>query len=200
MVAGETNTLPAPSLSTILEGRAVYRWSMATAYVGLALLAVTLSLGAWQLLSGGRAPVSSDLRRDFGIWTALVSLAHVVVGLQVHMSSMVFYFFVRNGSGHWVPRIDAFGLSNWAGLVATLVLLVLLALSNDWSLRRLGRARWKALQRTAYAGAVLVVLHGAVYQLLERRPVAWVLVFALTVVAVAAVQGLGFRRYRAASR
>lgn len=183
----------------LLDGRAAYRWSMATAYVGLALFAVTLSIGAWQLTRTGRVPLSSDLRRDLGIWTALVSMAHVGVGLQVHMSSMVMYFFVRNASGWWLPRIDAFGLSNWAGLAATLLLVLLLSLSNDWSLRRLGRTRWKALQRCAYAGAVLVVLHGVVYQLLERRAVAWVLAFALTVVLVVVVQFIGFRRQQALS-
>lgn len=183
----------------LLEGRAEYRWSMATAYVGLALLAVTLSLGAWQLLSAGRAPVSSDLRRDFGIWAALLSLAHVAAGLQVHMKSMVLYFFVPSAGGLWLPRVDAFGLANWAGLAATLVLVLLLCLSNDWSLRRLGHIRWKALQRCAYAAAVLVVLHGAVYQLLERRQLAWVLVFGLIVVAMAVAQSWGFRRRRAHS-
>jgi methionine sulfoxide reductase heme-binding subunit len=183
----------------VFDGRSVFRWSMATAYVALVLLGITLSIGSWQLLRSGRSPLSSDLRRDVGIWTGLVSLAHVAVGLQVHMRSMVLYFFVPDSSGWWLPRVDAFGLGNWAGLLATLVLLLLLALSNDASLRRLGRTRWKALQRYSYAGAVLVVLHGVVYQVLERRALPWVLTFALVVMAVAVVQWAGYRRHRAAA-
>lgn len=183
----------------LLDGSAAYRWSMATAYVGLILLAMTLSVGVWQVIRAGRAPLSSDLRRDLGIWTAIVGLVHVGVGLQVHMGSMLLYFFVRNSSGAWMPRVDPFGLGNWAGLGAALVLMLLLCLSNDWSLRRLGRSRWKALQRGAYACAVLVVLHGVVYQLLERRVAAGVVIFALTVGTVLVLQFIGFRRQRALS-
>ena len=44
-----------------------------------------------------------------------------------------------------------FGLSNETGLIAALILLVLLATSNDASLRNLGLARWKSWQRWNYA-------------------------------------------------
>lgn len=180
----------------LLEGSAPFRWSMATAYVALALLAAAMCVGPWTALRRGRAPLSNDLRRDLGIWAGVVSLAHVAVGLQVHMGSMLLYFVIRSADGSWTLRRDAFGLANWVGLVSTCILLLLLALSNDWSLRRLGRQRWKAMQRSTYAAAILLVLHGAVYQLLERRHARWVLLFALVVVVVAVAQSLGFRRLR----
>ena len=40
------------------------RWSMATAYVGLALLGATLALGPLSVLRRRPNPVSTDLRRD----------------------------------------------------------------------------------------------------------------------------------------
>ena len=180
----------------VLDGKPAFRWSMATAYVALILLAITLSIGPWYALKLRRAPLSSDLRRDFGIWTGLISLAHVAIGLQAHMGSMLLYFFVGTADGRWTLRVDAFGLTNWVGLGATCVFVLLLALSNDWSLRRLGRKRWKSLQRYVYPSALFVVLHGVVYQVLEQRSSRWVLVFASTVVFVAVVQSLGYRQAR----
>ena len=180
----------------VLDGEPAFRWSMATAYVALVLLAITLCIGPWHALKLRRAPLSNDLRRDFGIWTGLISLAHVVIGLQVHMGSMLPYFFVSTTNGRWAVRVDAFGLTNWVGLTATCVFVLLLALSNDWSLRRLGRVRWKSLQRYVYPSALFVVLHGVVYQVLEQRSPRWVLVFASTVVFAVVVQALGYRQTR----
>ena len=48
------------------------RFSTATAYVGIGLLAVTLSLGPLNVLRRRPNPVSFNLRRDFGIWSAIV--------------------------------------------------------------------------------------------------------------------------------
>jgi len=44
--------------------RWIFRWSLATGYVGTALLTLTLSLGAWKILCGKSNPVSTDFRRD----------------------------------------------------------------------------------------------------------------------------------------
>src|SRR5262249_12457288 len=124
-----------------------FRLSMATAYVGLSLLGATLLIGPIRVLRGSTAPVvSNDLRRDVGIWAGIVSLSHVVIGLQVHLDSMVLYFFRQIGPDkHLTLRSDLFGLANYFGLVATLVVALLLSLSNDWSLRHLGAHHWKKL-------------------------------------------------------
>ena len=45
--------------------------SMGTAYTGAMLLGVTLVLGAIKVLRGEISPVSTDWRRDVGIWAAL---------------------------------------------------------------------------------------------------------------------------------
>ncbi len=42
-------------------------------------------------------------------------------------------------------------------------------LERRLALRRLGRQRWKALQRWSYAGALLTLAHGVVFQVIEKR-------------------------------
>ncbi len=172
----------------------VQRLSLATGYVGLALLAVTLVIGALDLLRGRPNPVSTDLRRDVGIWCGVISLAHVVLGLQVHMGNMLLYFFNRaKGAKHLLPRFDLFGFANYTGLIAALIIVLLLALSNDFSLRWLGRRRWKFLQRWNYAVIALVVLHSVAYQFMEERQLAYVILFGVSVVTILLIQVLGFR-------
>jgi sulfoxide reductase heme-binding subunit YedZ len=179
-------------------GFALRKWNLATGYVGLALLAVTLLVGPWNTLRGKPNPVSQDLRRDLGIWTAILALAHTWVGLQVHMQGQWrLYFTWPAAQSHPFPlRTDGFGLANWTGLGSTLVFVLLLALSNDLALRTLGTARWKALQRWNYAGALLLVVHAVIYQVMEKRALYVVAAFTLVVLVTAAAQAAGFRKRR----
>jgi DMSO/TMAO reductase YedYZ heme-binding membrane subunit len=87
-----------------------------------------------------------------------------------------------------------FGVANFAGLGAALLFLMLLAISNDLSVRTLGTRRWKSLQRWAYASFVLIAAHGTAYQLVEKRHLPWVLIFTSLMIAVATIQILGFFR------
>jgi len=177
---------------------AVARLSLGTAYAGLVYLALALMIGPVNLLRNQPNPVSSNLRRDIGIWAGIFGLVHTVLGLQVHFGGdFVRYFVHPDGAAGIVPiRYDAFGLANHTGLVAALVLLVLLALSNNVSLRRLGARRWKSAQRWAYVGAGLVLLHGLLYQLLERRTLALVVIFLSVVLVAAGIQALGISMRR----
>lgn len=59
------------------------RISIATAYVGLLWLCVTLILGPINILRGRPNPVSTYLRRDIGLWAAIVSTIHATLGLRV---------------------------------------------------------------------------------------------------------------------
>lgn len=173
------------------------RLSMATAYAGLALLCITLATGPWNVLRKRPNPVSTDLRRDIGIWAAILGLAHVVIGLQVHMrGDMWQYFFYPPAPQRLLPRFDSFGLANYTGLGLSLILAVLLALSNDASLRWLGRKRWKLAHRSVYIGFLLVVGHGALYQLMEKRRLPFVGLFVVLAVSVMIFQIAGFRRVR----
>lgn len=177
--------------------RTVFLLSMGSAYASLALLAGTLLLGPWNVVRGRPNPVSTHLRRDVGIWAALLATVHVVMGLQVHMQGHVEqYFLFPPGRGAVPLRYDAFGLVNWMGVAATVIALVLLAISNDLSLRRLGTGRWKRVQRWNYALFALVVVHGLGYQLTEGRPAPWVAAVAVAAAAVAAGQAAGWRARR----
>lgn len=169
--------------------------SMASGYVGLLVLSIVLVVGPWNVLWGRANPVSTDLRRDLGIWAGVLGLIHVVTGLQVHFRGrMWLYFLDPSGRPQHIPlRHDLFGLANLAGLGATLVLLMLLALSNDLSLRGLGARRWKSLQRWNYAYLALVIAHTAAYQVVTERARLFVAVSAVMVCAVIVAQMAGIR-------
>src|SRR2546423_14028785 len=62
-----------------------HRLSMASAYAGLIFLAASLSLGPWNVLRRLPNPISSDFRRDVGIWTGILALLHTAIGLSVHL-------------------------------------------------------------------------------------------------------------------
>jgi DMSO/TMAO reductase YedYZ heme-binding membrane subunit len=125
----------------------------------------------------------------------VLGIVHVIAGLQAHHpGKMWLYFLPPADATYTFPlRIDPFGLTNYAGLGATLILLLLLSLSNDASLRSLGASRWKSLQRWNYAGALLVAAHGTVYQILEKRAAGFIVAFAALVLLALAMQLAGFR-------
>jgi hypothetical protein len=94
--------------------------TVATGYVALGLLGVTLLIGPANLLLGRRNPVSSYLRRDVGTWAVVFSAIHVVFGFQVEGSLRVgdmLSYFVVDGS----PVTNSFGLGNWTGLAALVI-------------------------------------------------------------------------------
>jgi sulfoxide reductase heme-binding subunit YedZ len=167
--------------------------SLGLGYASLALLLLTLATGPWLVIAGQRVPVSTMFRRDVGIWAGVAGCLHVVFGLQSHHGGQIArYFFV-----HWpalTPDVSVFGVSNWIGAAATLVLLGLLMLSNNLSLRALGTRRWKLLQRFNYLLAALTVLHTFGYQSVGDRGQAAVLLSVGAVVTVVLLQLLGFRR------
>ena len=104
------------------------------------------------------------------------------------------YFLWPRGETHAFPlRADLFGFANYTGLASTLILIGLLALSNDLALRRLGTTRWKSLQRWNYAGFALMAAHGVVYQVMGKRVWPVALAFAAVLVTVLAVQIAGWR-------
>ena len=177
--------------------------TLATAYVGLGLVCLSLLIGPWYVLQGRRSPVSNAWRRDVGIWAAGISALHALVGLRVHFGGdWVRYFWFRAKDGaHRLPiRTDPIGWANYVGLAATLVVLLLLAISNDIALRRLGAVRWKSLQRLNYLGFGLIGIHGAIYQVLGRRPAPAVILLGLMLGLTVSLQLAGIlRRHRRAA-
>ena len=179
----------------------VFRWSMATAYVGLALLGATLVTGPLNILRRRPNPVSTDLRRDLGIWAGMLAVAHFLIGWQVHMKHRYLYWLEEvKGSTVLRPRTDLFGFANYTGLAAVLIALLLLALSNDYFLRTLGSDRWKRFQRWNYALFALVLLHGVAFQVIEKRKIPFVIALAVLVLTSIVLQQQGYRKRRAARR
>jgi sulfoxide reductase heme-binding subunit YedZ len=170
----------------------LFRFSMATAYPGMALLAATLFTGPLKVLRKQAIPVSDDLTRDLGIWAAIVSLIHVVFGLQMHMRGRMWLLFVTESLEFPFVRFDQFGAANYTGLIGTIIIVLLLALSNDLSLRKLGTKKWKQLQRWNYGLFLLIVVHGVIYQILEKRVQPYPYLFASIGVVILIVQLTGF--------
>jgi sulfoxide reductase heme-binding subunit YedZ len=168
---------------------------MGTAYAALCFLAVTLMLGPWNVLRRRISPASYDLRRDIGILTGILALVHTGVGLTVHLRGRMWMYFFR--SLHPL-RIQAstFGAANYTGLAAAVIFCMLLALSNDWTLRALGTPRWKRLQQWTYFAFALTVIHAILFQCVENRRIPWVLFFAATAAITIAAQSAGFWRRR----
>lgn len=86
------------------------------------------------------------IRRNLGVGAFCYALLH-----------LVFYLI---DSGELQPVIDELGLpSVWTGWLALLVMLPPAATSFDRAMRMLGRAKWKAWQRLAYAALALTLAH-----------------------------------------
>jgi len=166
----------------------ISRLSIGTAYPALFLTAAALLLGPLNVLRRKPNPVSFDLRRDLGIWAGISALAHTAVGLNVHLRGRMWLYFLD--PSHHLRR-DAFGFGNYTGGIAALLFALLLALSNDVSLRKLGVERWKSLQRWAYAAIVLTAAHSIAYQQIEKRipPFQGVLYIVLGIVLVFQIAG-----------
>jgi methionine sulfoxide reductase heme-binding subunit len=185
---------PAESTQATDDRSFVRRFTTATGYVATGLLAVTLLIGPVNLLLRRRNPVSSYLRRDVGAWTAIFSVVHVFFGFQVHalLSDFLTYFFAPDGS----PLTDSFGLGNWTGLVATVIVVGLLAISSNFALRRLTARPWKRLQRLNYALFALVIAHAIFYGALSRVTSPFTLLLGLIVAMVFVGQAVGVWLWR----
>jgi len=91
-------------------------------------------------------------------------------------------------------RHDLFGLANYTGALGALLLAMLFATSNDFSLRRLGTGKWKQLQRWNYAVFALVAVHSFAFQGVEKQKQLWVVTAAFCVAAALSLQIAGVVR------
>ncbi len=186
------------AISPSRGGFALSQLASPTGDVALVLLAITLLVGPANLLLRRRNPINTYLRRDVGTWTAIYSVVHVIVGFQGHGGgpfAFVDYFFVDGR-----PLIDSFGLGNWTGLAATVIVVALLVISTDRSLRELKAKRWKDLQRLNYTLFALVVAHAVFYGALTQMVSPFALILVVTVIVVLLGQAVGiwlWRRRRA---
>ena len=177
----------------------IARSSFATAYPALVFLTASLLIGPWNVLRRKRNSVSSDLRRDVGIWAGALSVAHSVIGQNVHLRGRPWLYYIYDPKQHHsiALRHDLFGFSNDTGLLSALVVIALLATSNDFALRRLGTPQWKQLQRWNYAAFVLAAAHTIGYQLPQKQNVSFHVTAFLCIAITLAMQTAGFLRRKA---
>ena len=169
------------------------QFTVATGYVATGLLVLTLLVGPGYLLLRRRNPISTYLARDAGVWAAVASFVHVIFGLEAHASvTNPLPMFVQDGS----PLTTSFGLGNWTGLAATLIVVALLATSSDVALRKLKARRWKRIQRLNYAGFALVIAHAFFYVAVLRTDSPYTLLLLISLIAVLAGQAIGVWLYR----
>lgn len=123
------------------------------------------------------------------------SLAHVSHGSGL-ITSVVHFFVAEDGRA----LTNSFGLGNWTGLAATVIVLALLATSSDAALRTLKARPWKRLQRLSYALFALVILHAFFYGALLRMTSPFTLLLVMSVVFVCVGQAVGLSLRGNASR
>ena len=179
------------------------RASFATAYPALVMLAATLLIGPLNLLRHRPNPVSIDLRRDLGIWAGILAITHTAIGQCVHLRGRPWLYYVYGPAEHHqgLPvRHDLFGFANYTGAFATVLVVALLATSNDFSLRSLGTRQWKQLQRWNYGAGALVAMHAFGYQGVEKQRPRFVAVVVACAVITLSLQWAGFLMRRSIAR
>ena len=102
-------------------------------------------------------------------------------------------FFVAPDGSLWT---NSFGLANWTGLAALVIVVGLLAISSDAALRKLKARPWKRLQRLNYALFALVIAHAFFYGALLRLQSPYTILLGLSVIAVFAGQAVGVWLWR----
>lgn len=170
-----------------------WRMSMALGYTAVIFLGITLGIGPLNALRCRPTPPHSYLRRDIGIWAGLLALVHVVFGASIHIENFQFWtLFLKDTGSGWMLQDGWFGLAYYVGLLQVAILLVLLGISNDEMMRRLGMSRWKNLQRLLYVAMPLIFLHGFAMHRAENRERVVRLIFMGMMFIILLIQLVGF--------
>jgi sulfoxide reductase heme-binding subunit YedZ len=179
------------------------RLTSPTGDIALVLLGVTLLVGPVNLLLRRRNPPHNYLRRDLGWWAAIWSIVHVILAFQGHGGGAFSFvdFFFAGGR----PLTSSFGIGNWLGLAALVIMVGLMVMATDRYMRQLKAPAWKSLQRLNYTLFVLSVVHGLFYGALRSMTSPFTLVMFATVIVVVGGQAVGVwlwrrRRSRAENR
>jgi sulfoxide reductase heme-binding subunit YedZ len=171
-----------------------YLLTIGCAYLSLFYIGVTLCIGAFKLLRQRRVPANVDIRRDIGIWAGITGILHVVFAFGTRYNGEILRYFFYPDSVR--PLDTPFGIANDFGLAATIMLILLLVTSNDWSLRRLKGKRWKTLQRLNYVLVALALLHTFLYQDISRREPVFTNITLMLTLVMLVVQAFGFVLHR----
>jgi DMSO/TMAO reductase YedYZ heme-binding membrane subunit len=202
LLAAASTAAPLAAAGAAPAGAALDRMSLMLAWLCLLYFTAVLLVGPAHVLRTGRLVTNHLLRRDLGIWCAVTGLAHLALSFKISMTPLYMQLYI-DGAGSWPAPAWRRELYKWGvigSLVIAVVFLMLLALSNNASLRRLGPAWWKRLQRLSYPAFVLTVAHGVVFQLIESRTAwLWAALLCLTG-AVTGAQLMGWSRLRGAGQ
>lgn len=202
LLAGSSAAATVAAAAAAPPGAALDRASLTLSWLCLLFFAAVLLLGPWQVLRTGRVQTNQLLRRDLGIWCALVGLTHLAIAFAISMTPAYMQVYVY-GAGAWPAPELRHRLYSWAvigSLVIAALFVLLLALSNNRSLRWLGPVWWKRLQRTSYVAFVLTVAHSIAFQVIESRTTVLVGALALLTLAVIAAQLAGWSSVRTTGR
>ena len=199
---GRHTFLAAASLTILLTAwftgevsTALDRVSIVSAYLFLLSISFVLLLGPWRVLRTGQATINLIPRRDVAIWSAIAGLVHLVAGALQSMTPGYVAAFVSH-AGNPPPtatREVVFLWSTVIGFVIGVLLILLLALSNNRSLAFIGQRWWKRLHRASYVIFALTILHGFGFQILESRLWVGYALLAAISLGVCIAQFLGFR-------
>jgi DMSO/TMAO reductase YedYZ heme-binding membrane subunit len=157
-----------------------------------------LLIGPLNVLRTGRLVSNSYVRRDTGIWAAMMGLLHFYLANVLSMTYEYLGIYVENSA---LPPSAAIrsSLYTWGtvfGYVIAVLFIVLLVLSSDRMMRKVGLKWWKRIQRISYLGFILTCIHALAFQVLETRSLFWVLVVLVITVMIAAGQWMGVRAVR----
>jgi sulfoxide reductase heme-binding subunit YedZ len=139
--------------------------AFASGFISLTILSISLILGTLGLIRQRKNNVSTYFRRDIGIMGGFLALCHSITGLFVHLRGKTWLYFLNKTDNSYAIRLDNFGLANYTGLIAALLILVLIVTSNDFMLRKLKPVPWKNIQRLAYFMYAFIMVHCYFYRI-----------------------------------
>jgi len=177
---------------------ALDRVSLASAYIFLLLISVVLLIGPLRAMQTGRVTINHTVRRDLAIWSAFLGLVHLLAGSMQSMTPNYLSAYVTHAV---IPppvatREAYFLWSTIAGFVIGILLIVLLALSNNRSMTWIGKRWWKRLHSASYFVFILTIVHGLGFQVLESRSWPGYVVVGAVTLLVCIGQFRGFRAIR----
>jgi sulfoxide reductase heme-binding subunit YedZ len=121
-----------------------------------------------------------------------------VVGQNVHLRRRPWLYYIYGPTEHksFPIRHDLFGFANYTGALSILVLIALLATSNDHFLGAFGTPRWKQLQRWNYAAFGAAAIHSTAFQAVEKQKLPYVSVVLVCIAITIAMQTAGILKRR----
>ncbi len=148
-----------------LKWAPMHRWNRAFADASLVLLTATMMIGPVVRLRGAWNWLV-PWRRELGVHAVGVGTIHTLIVLdgwiEWNIPRMV-GFLLHPNLGRYVMAEHGFGLANVLGIAALVYGAILVTISNEYAVRRLGGSVWKFIQLGAYVLWAFVVLHTAYF-------------------------------------